>query len=107
MTGSAGPLILSTSIHAFTKKRLKKAKGAVRITGVLRGAIGGETVVVARRNLSGGPWQEQRVVVGANGGSFATSWHISQTSVFVAQWAGDSGRPGQGSSVLTVTVKKK
>ena len=107
VSGSAGPLVLSTSIHAFTKKRLKKAKGAVRITGVLRGAIGGETVVVARRNLSGGPWQEQRVVVGANGGSFATSWHISKTSVFVAQWAGDSGRPGQGSSVLTVTVKAK
>ncbi len=107
VAGSAGPLILGTTTHALTKKRLKKLKGLVRISGVLKGAIGGETVVVARRNLSGGPWQEQRVVVGANGGSFATTWHISQTSLFVAEWVGDSGRPGQGSSVLTVTVKKK
>ena len=63
--------------------------------------------MVARRNLAGGPWQEQRVVVGANGGSFATTWHISQSSLFVAQWSGDSGRPGQGSQVLTVTVKEE
>jgi photosystem II stability/assembly factor-like uncharacterized protein len=107
VSGSAGPLILGTPTRTFSKKRLKKSRGTVRVSGVLRGAIGGETVVVARRNLSGGPWQEQRVVVGANGGSFATTWHISQSSLFVAQWSGDSGRPGQGSKVLTVTVKKK
>ncbi len=109
VAGTAGPLLLSTPIHAFSKKRLKKVKGAVRVSGVLRGAVGGETVVVARRNLAGGPWQKQRVVVGANGGSFATTWHISQSSLFVAQWSGDSGRPGQGSAALTVnvTVKKK
>ncbi len=109
VAGTAGPLLLSTPIHAFTAKRLKKLRGAVRVSGVLKGAIGGETVVVARRNLAGGPWQEQRVVVGANGGSFATTWHISESSLFVAQWSGDSGRPGQGSQVLSVkvTLKKK
>ena len=106
MAGTAGPLLLGTPTHAFTKRRLKKVRGAVRVTGVLRGAVGGETVVVARRDLAGGPWHEQTVVVGANGGSFATTWHISRSSLFVAEWAGDSGRPGQGSKVLTVTVKK-
>ena len=107
VAGTAGPLVLSTPTRAFTRKRLKKARGTVRISGILRGAVGGETVVVARRDLSGGPWQEQRVVVGANGGSFATTWRIKRSSLFVAEWAGDSGRPGQGSRVLTVTVKKK
>ena len=63
--------------------------------------------MVARRNLSGGPWSEQRVVAGANGGSFSSTWHVTHSSVFVAQWAGDSGRPGSGSRVLEVTVKKK
>lgn len=106
VAGTAGPLLLSTPIHAFTQRRLKKVRGTVRVSGILRGAIGGETVVVARRDLAGGPWHEQRVVVGANGGSFATTWRISRTSLFVAQWSGDSGRPGQGSNVLTVTVKK-
>ena len=107
VAGIAGPLLLSTTTHAFTKRRLKKARGTARVSGILRGAVGGETVVVARRDLSGGPWQEQRVVVGANGGSFATTWHIKRSSLFVAEWAGDSGRPGQGSKALTVTVKTK
>jgi hypothetical protein len=41
---------------------------------------------------------------GANGGSFTTTWHIGASSVFVAQWAGDSGRQSLGSTVLRVTV---
>jgi hypothetical protein len=61
--------------------------------------------VVSRRNLAGGPWQQQEVVAGANGGSFETTWHITKSSLFVAHWAGDNGHPGVGSSVLSVTVK--
>jgi hypothetical protein len=105
VAGSSEPLTLNTSRRSFTKRRLKAVRGAVRVSGVLRGAVGGETIVVARRDLAGGPWQEQRVVAGANGGSFGTTWHIKHSSVFVAQWAGDSGRPGQGSAVLKVLVK--
>jgi photosystem II stability/assembly factor-like uncharacterized protein len=105
VSGSAGPLTLTTATPAFTKHKLKAVRGAIRVSGALRGAIGGETIVVARRDLSGGFWQEQRVVAGANGGSFSTTWHITRSSVFVAQWAGDSGRPGQGSAVLKVVVK--
>ena len=73
-------------------------------TGTLSGALGGETIVVSRRDLAGGSWHTQQVVAGANGGSFATTWQITRSSVFVAQWAGDSGRPGLGSKVLKVLV---
>jgi photosystem II stability/assembly factor-like uncharacterized protein len=102
--GVSEKLSLSTPRRAFTKRKLKAAHFSVRISGTLASAIGGEAIVVSRRDLSGGPWQQQDVVAGANGGSFATTWHITKSSVFVAQWAGDSGRPGQGSKLLRVTV---
>jgi hypothetical protein len=76
----------------------------VTVNGTLAGAVGGEEIVVSRRDAAGGAWQHQEVVAGANGGSFTTTWRLSRSSVFVAQWAGDSGRPGLGSKVLSVGV---
>ena len=74
-------------------------------SGTLTGAVGGEQVIVSRRQDSGGSWQHQVVIAGANGGSFTTSWRIAGASTFVAQWAGDSGRPGLGSKVLRIAVR--
>jgi photosystem II stability/assembly factor-like uncharacterized protein len=105
--GTAERLSLRTTTKSFSQKQLKAAHGEVRVTGALTGAFGGEAIVVSRRNVAGGPWQQQKVIAGANGGSFATTWHISKSSVFVAQWAGDSGRPGQGSKVLEIAVTGK
>jgi hypothetical protein len=104
VAGVSEKLSLSTPRRAFTKRKLKAAHYSVRISGSLAGAAGGEVIVVSRRDVSGGSWQQQIVVAGANGGSFATTWHVTRSSVFVAQWAGDSGRPGQGSRVLRVGV---
>lgn len=104
VSGTPSVLKLTTAHTHYTKKALKKAHYSVRVTGTLSGALGGETIVVSRRSLSGGGWQQQQVLAGANGGSFSTTWHVTQPSVFVAQWAGDSGRPGVGSGVLKVTV---
>jgi len=105
VTGTAEALALSTPHRLYTRRRLKAAHSSVRVAGILSGAQGGEQIVVSRRNLAGGPWQQQEVVAGANGGSFATTWHITQSSLFVAHWAGDNGHPGVGSAVLVVTVK--
>jgi photosystem II stability/assembly factor-like uncharacterized protein len=111
LTGSGGDagnptsLTLKTPVNGFTAKALKKAKGRVVVTGSLPGAVGGEQIVVSRRDLRGGLWIHQIVTAGANSGSFTTSWKISRTSVFVAQWAGDSGRRGAGSKPLVLTVK--
>ncbi len=104
VAGTQETVSLSTSRRRFTKRKLKAAHNTVTVNGTLTGAVGGEQIVVSRRNLSGGAWQHQQVVAGANGGSFTTSWRISASSVFVAQWAGASGRPGAGSAVLSVTV---
>jgi len=103
--GGAAALKISTRSASLTKKKLRRAHGSVRIDGVLTGAQGGEQIVVSRRSLSGGSWQHQVATAGANGGSFTTTWHIGGSSVFVAQWAGDSGRTSLGSRVLRLTVR--
>jgi photosystem II stability/assembly factor-like uncharacterized protein len=111
-TGSGGDagtpttLRLRTPVKVFTAKALKKAKGRVTVNGTLPGAVGGEQIVVSRRDVAGGRWISQVVTAGANGGSFTSSWRIKRSSVFVAQWAGDSGRRGAGSLPLFVNVNK-
>ena len=104
VAGAIAKLSLTTRNRSLTKRKLKASHNAVTVNGTLTGAVGGEEIVVSRRNVSGGPWQQQEVVAGANGGSFTTTWHLTKSSVFVAQWAGDSGRPGVGSKLLSVTV---
>jgi len=103
--GTTAGLSISTKSTRLTRKKLRGRHGAVTLDGVLTGAQGGEQIVVSRRNLSGGAWQHQVVTAGANGGSFTTTWHIGSSSVFVAQWAGDSGRASLGSKVLRVTIR--
>jgi hypothetical protein len=105
VTGSSQALTLATHTTSFTKRKLAAAHHAVRVTGTLSGASGGEEIVVSRRDLTGGRWQHQTVIAGANGGSFSTTWRISASSVFVAQWDGDSGRLGAGSKVLKILVR--
>ena len=103
--GTPAALKISTRSTRLTRRRLRGQHGMVTLDGVLTGAQGGEQIVVSRRNLRGGNWQHQTVTAGANGGSFTTSWRIGASSVFVAQWAGDSGRASLGSKVLRVTVR--
>jgi photosystem II stability/assembly factor-like uncharacterized protein len=103
--GAPAQLTLSAKSRALSRKQLKRAHDVVRIDGVLKGAQGGEQIVVSKRNVRGGFWQHQTVTAGANGGSFTTTWHVSASSVFVAQWAGESGRASLGSRVLRVTVR--
>ena len=105
--GTPTTISLRTPTKAFSKKTYKKAKGRLRVTvsGTIPGAVGGEQVIVSARS-SGRTWLRQTVTAGANGGSFTTSWRITRSTVFVAQWAGDSGRRGAGSVPLKVSVKR-
>ena len=104
VAGTVGKLSLTTHTRSLTKRKLRAIHNSVTVNGTLTGAVGGEAVVVSRRDAAGGAWQHQVVVAGANGGSFTTTWRLTRSSVFVAQWAGDSGRPGLGSKVLSVGV---
>lgn len=106
VAGSPSTLSIKASPASFTKKKLKKARGMVTISGRLSGAVGGEQVVISTRALSGGSWSSHTATVGANGGSFSTRLRIRASAVFVAQWAGESGRAGAGSAALTVAVNR-
>jgi hypothetical protein len=105
LPGASATLTLSTRRTTLRRRALRAAHGTVVVQGTLSGAVGGEQIVVSRRAARGGEWQHQEVIAGANGGAFTTTWHVTGSSVFVAQWAGDSGRPGLGSRVLSVTVR--
>ncbi len=106
VAGTPSTLAIKAGPASFTKKKLKKARGMVTISGRLSGAVGGEQVVIGARALSGGSWSSHTAIVGANGGSFSTRFRIRASAVFVAQWAGESGRAGAGSAALTVNVKR-
>ncbi|HEY7831176.1 MAG TPA: hypothetical protein VIC06_11490 [Solirubrobacteraceae bacterium] len=105
VAGTPSTLSIKAGPGSFTKKKLKKARSMVTISGRLSGAVGGEQVVIGVRALSGGSWSSHTAIVGANGGSFSTRFRIHASAVFVAQWAGESGRAGAGSAALTVNVK--
>jgi hypothetical protein len=102
--GSASSLTLKASPARFTKRSLKKARGRITISGKLAGAVGGERITVSARARNGVDWSSRTVTAGANGGSFSATFNIKNTAVFVAQWAGDSGRAGVGSKPLLVKV---
>jgi photosystem II stability/assembly factor-like uncharacterized protein len=86
-------------------RRLRRA-GTVRVRGRLRPAEGGETVTVARFDLRRGRWETQEARVASNG-SFTTTWRLSRSAAFVANWRGDDDRAGDGSRALVVRVGRR
>ena len=71
--GDAGP---ASTVTLTTARPTLARPGRVTVDGVLRGAQGGESVVVASRS-AGGRWREQVVTVGANGGRFTAALRVT------------------------------
>jgi photosystem II stability/assembly factor-like uncharacterized protein len=105
-SGSPSPLAIRATPSRFTRASLKRTRGKVTITGKLGGAIGGEQIVVSARGRNGSVWTSRTVTAGANGGSFSATFNVRGPAVFVAQWAGDSGRIGEGTAPLVVNVTR-
>lgn len=101
--GNATTLSLSK-----TPAKLKRSAGKIQINGQLTGGTGGETVHVAIRKEGSSVWTHSNVIVGANGGgSFTATLKASKGKyVAVAQWAGDSGRAGTGTTAKAFTITK-
>jgi photosystem II stability/assembly factor-like uncharacterized protein len=104
--GTPSKLTVASDRRTVTRKQLKRADGRLSVTGALAGAQGGEPIVVSSRPAGGERWSEQVVTAGANGGRYTATFRVTGTTEVVARWAGDSGRQGAGSSVLTIRVKK-
>jgi photosystem II stability/assembly factor-like uncharacterized protein len=106
LLASRSRLTLSISgPHRTTARRLKRAGNHVRITGHLKPAMGGESVVVAW--LQGDSWDYEDVIVGASGGFALTVPEIFGTTDFVAQWNGNGVVSGAGTPAVRLTVTQK
>jgi len=91
--GSTGtPSVLS--IRASKRVILKPT--VVTVTGRLAGATGGEQVALYARGFPA------RILTVSSGGSFTSLYRLRRTTTFVAQWAGDGVRDGDGTPVLKV-----
>jgi photosystem II stability/assembly factor-like uncharacterized protein len=93
--GDPSSLRLTTSHH-----RIRRST-RIKVRGKLSPAEGGERVVVSVRRKGSARWNHTVVTV-ASSGSFTTTWKVSRTSYFVAQWSGDDDRAGAGSRQLSV-----
>src|SRR3954451_5736661 len=98
--GSAGA---KSSLKISTPTPHLKKAGTVRIDGLLKGARGGEQVVVSFRQKGSANWLFETVQAASNG-TFTVVARVKKTAVFVGQWAGDEDRRGVGTPTLKVTV---
>jgi photosystem II stability/assembly factor-like uncharacterized protein len=99
-SGSASELTIRAPRTAYAKP------AHIVVTGRLSPASGNERITVSYRRPGSTRWTSQTVTASANG-AFTSSWNLARgANQFVAQWQGNFRSHGDGSKVLTVTVKK-
>jgi hypothetical protein len=102
-TGNGGDAAESSTLTLSTKTRRLRRKGKVRIDGKLAPAAPGARVEIDMRQFNSARWVRSIATVRSDG-TFSANFTVSRTSSFVAQWAGDQARNGDGSTALRVTV---
>jgi photosystem II stability/assembly factor-like uncharacterized protein len=112
-TGSGGDRGDHSGLSLRPSMKVLAGPGSVRLSGAIRRAAPGEHLTVAMRSLDprarlGGSldWSFKSARVSSTG-RFASTWRIRRTSVFVAQWTGNSERAGSGSTVVKVIVRRR
>lgn len=103
-TTTGGDAGTPTTLKLKANKRQVKKRTRVKVTGKLTPAEGAERVTVSA--FDGRRWRKATETVASNG-TFTTTWRVSRTSYFVAQWAGDDDRAGDGTTALVVKVRKR
>jgi photosystem II stability/assembly factor-like uncharacterized protein len=97
LTTTTGGRVQTPSVLSIrTSMRAIRRTTAVTVAGRLHGAKGGEQVTLY---ASGFP---ARTLTVASNGSFTSFFRLKRTTTFVAQWAGDGVRDGDGTPALTV-----
>jgi photosystem II stability/assembly factor-like uncharacterized protein len=106
-TDAGGDLGDASTITAKPSvKRLNKA-GIVRLTVQLQPGVSGARVALLSRSGKNGRWTVDADALTRGGGTLTIDRRVRATTEFVAQWAGDADRNGDGSPVVTVTVGGK
>lgn len=107
-TTSLGQIGVASKLKISTTKTKVKKNSKIQIKGKLSGAQGGEVVTVLARKLDakgGTRWTSKTATVSL-GGTFTMSWKVQSATIFVARWAGDATRDGDGADPLVVKLKK-
>ena len=105
-TGTGGDAGKPSALTATTKKSRLTKPARIQVTGRLTPAAGNEQVTVSYLPPGQTRWQHQTVNVASNG-RYTSTWNVRRgTNTFVAQWQGDFRSTGDGSSVLTVKVRR-
>lgn len=95
----------TTLTIASKTKRIKKTK-TVKITGRLSPTVAGADVVVSARDPKTNRWRRVGVPTVSSSGTFTSTFRVSRTTQFVAQWRGDADNNGDGSPAITVVKTK-
>ncbi len=92
--------------HKLTRKKLGQAHGRVKLKGMLRPALGGETVDVGYRTAGRAVWRQATATVASNGAFTLNVSGIFATTDFVAQWAGEGPVAGAGTPAVELRVTR-
>lgn len=98
--GARSVVRLSASSRTLQRPR------TIRVSGTVSGAADGAQVLVGRRFRGESGWDHRPAKVGSNG-AFTTTWKMTRTATFVAQWIGDSDYAGDGSAPFQVRVRAR
>jgi photosystem II stability/assembly factor-like uncharacterized protein len=107
-TATFGQIGAASKLKIKSSKVKAKKNKSFTVSGTLGASQGGEQVTVLARQLDakgGSQWRRQVVTVSL-GGTFTTTWKIAKGTIFVARWAGDATRDGDGADPVIVKLKK-
>jgi photosystem II stability/assembly factor-like uncharacterized protein len=101
----ASKLTLSIAgAHRISRAKLRRAKGRVKLNGLLSPAQGGETVTVAYRVPGRSVWRAQTVTAASSGAFSLMISGIASSTDFVAQWAGEGPVAGAATAAVALTL---
>lgn len=105
-TDRGGDVGARSSLGMSIARKRPGRPGVIAITGTLKPARGGETVVVSKRQGRSSRWLFRDVTVSASG-RFSVFTNVTRTTSFVAQWSGDDERIGAGTARVMVGIGRR
>lgn len=103
-TTSGGDEGRPSGVTLSTPRRHLRGRHTIHVTGTVRGAAPGSTVLVSRRFRGDSGWDHRSAALGTDG-RFTTTWLVTRSTTFVAQWKGDDDQAGGGSRPVRVIVR--
>ena len=105
-TDTGGDLGDQSTITARASTRRLRRAGRVRVQVRLQPGISGARVALFSRRPGSARWTVVEDGLTRGGGVLNVNVRVRGTTQFLAQWAGDADRNGDGSAPTTVTVRR-